>query len=356
LLGPAFRISAAAALSAAIVSMPAHAAQRRSGYHAAASGSVWRVTPAAAPSQPRAPLKLSALPESPTAGQPVRLSVLNPASASAVYRWQLIGSIASPAQVSSEPQVTMQFAGTGIQRVGVTVTVGHVTQQATISILVRPQVAGPPKPVRRLADRAAHGRSTPLRPAVAHAVHKRSAPVRPVADHVSPRPAAHAAADPGVTIADFNFNAATVTIHTGETITWTNDGPSSHTATASNGSFNTGILKKGASASHTFTQPGTYSYICQIHPFMHGTVVVLAAAVTPTTSTPTTSTPAAPTGAPASGSSTPPATPTAPATAAVPQASGPTLPRTGLNVAAGALCGLLLVGLGVTLRRGVLSR
>ena len=91
---------------------------------------------------------------------------------------------------------------------------------------------------------------------------------------------AHAASDPADIISDFKFSPATITIHVGDTITWTNNGPAPHTATASNGSFDTGNLNKGQSASHTFTQAGTFAYICSIHPFMHGTVVVLANAST----------------------------------------------------------------------------
>ncbi len=106
------------------------------------------------------------------------------------------------------------------------------------------------------------------------------------------RPAtAHAANDTSVTISDFQFTPATITIHVGDTVTWTNHGPSAHTATANNGSFNTGVLQKGHSASHTFTTAGTFTYICQIHPFMHGTVVVLAN-TTSTTTPKTTTTPA----------------------------------------------------------------
>ena len=70
------------------------------------------------------------------------------------------------------------------------------------------------------------------------------------------------------------FFPQTVTIHVGDTVTWTNAGPSEHSATAYDHSFNTGLLKKGSSASHTFTQAGTVTYFCSIHPFMHGTVVV----------------------------------------------------------------------------------
>ena len=156
------------------------------------------------------------------------------------------------------------------------------------------------------------------------------------------RVTAHVAGDPGVSIADFHFSPATTTIHVGDTITWSNSGPSSHTATARNGSFNTGILKKGQSASHTFTQPGTFAYVCQIHPFMHGTIIVLASTTstttTPASSTPTTTTPGSPT--------TP--TPTATAGAAP---TGPTLPNTGFDALGGLLAGLVLVGAGAGLRR-----
>ena len=85
----------------------------------------------------------------------------------------------------------------------------------------------------------------------------------------------HAAGDPGDTISDFQFSPGTLTIHVGDTVTWTNNGPSPHTATASGGSFDTGTLQRGQSASHTFGQAGTFAYICRIHPFMHGTVVVV---------------------------------------------------------------------------------
>ncbi|HZO79110.1 MAG TPA: cupredoxin family copper-binding protein [Solirubrobacteraceae bacterium] len=87
---------------------------------------------------------------------------------------------------------------------------------------------------------------------------------------------ANSASDPRVTIADFSFTPASVTVHVGDTVQWFNNGPSAHTATADNGSFNTGVLQKGQSASVTFHSPGTFAYHCAIHPFMHGTVVVLA--------------------------------------------------------------------------------
>ena len=160
--------------------------------------------------------------------------------------------------------------------------------------------------------------------------------------------AAHAASDTTVTIADFSFTPASITIHVGDTVTWTNHGPSAHTATANNGSFNTGVLQKGQSASHTFNNAGTFSYICSIHPFMHGTVVVLAnttsttPATTPTSTTPASTTPTTTTPASTTGSST---------TAA--QSTANTLPMTGFAVTGTVLAGLLLTGLGLVLRKKI---
>ena len=164
---------------------------------------------------------------------------------------------------------------------------------------------------------------------------------------------AHAASGTTVTIADFSFTPATITIHVGDTVTWTNHGPSAHTATADNGSFNTGVLQKGQSASHTFTTAGTVTYICSIHPFMHGTVVVLAnttsTTTTPTTTTPTTTTPTTTTPA-TTPTSTTPATTTSPSTTAA-QSTGQTLPITGFAVTGTVPAGFLLTGVGLAIRK-----
>jgi len=155
---------------------------------------------------------------------------------------------------------------------------------------------------------------------------------------------AHAASDTTVTIADFSFSPASITIHVGDTVTWTNHGPSAHTATASNGTFNTGVLQKGQSASHTFTTAGTFTYICSIHPFMHGTVVVLANTTSTTTTpatTPTSTTPA----------TTQPATTSASSGSTAAQSDANTLPMTGFAVTGTVLAGFLLSGLGLAIRR-----
>jgi plastocyanin len=134
---------------------------------------------------------------------------------------------------------------------------------------------------------------------------------------------AHTSSAATVTITDFKFGPATITVHVGDTVTWTNSSPMPHSATADNNSFDTGIVKPGASASHTFTQAGTFTYHCNVHPFMHGTVIVLATvATTPTTTT-----------------TTPPA------------ASFGGLPMTGTDLITGLLVGLAMLGGGVALRQ-----
>jgi LPXTG-motif cell wall-anchored protein len=90
------------------------------------------------------------------------------------------------------------------------------------------------------------------------------------------RTAAKAAANGSVTIVDFEFQPGSVTIDQGDTVTWTNNGPTAHSATAPDGSFDTGIFPAGQSRSHTFNEAGTFSYICTPHPNMHGTIVVRA--------------------------------------------------------------------------------
>jgi plastocyanin len=154
-------------------------------------------------------------------------------------------------------------------------------------------------------------------------------------------PLAHAAGDPSDTISDFQFSPATITVHVGDTITWSNAGPTDHTATARDGSFDTGVLKKGTSGSHTFTATGTFAYYCTIHPFMHGTVVVLASTASATPSQ----------GSGSSGSSGSGASAGTSAGQASSSSSTNTLPNTGFDTGAALACGVVLLGAGLALRR-----
>jgi amicyanin len=76
-----------------------------------------------------------------------------------------------------------------------------------------------------------------------------------------------------VNIKDFKFQPAILRVKAGVAVTWTNLDEEPHTVVG--GPLRSAVLAGGqASYSFTFSKPGTYSYQCSIHPFMHGTVVV----------------------------------------------------------------------------------
>ena len=78
-----------------------------------------------------------------------------------------------------------------------------------------------------------------------------------------------------VNIDNFAFAPATLTVAAGNTVTWTNKDEEPHTVVASDGSFHSpGMGTAGHLFTYTFPTAGTFDYICSIHPFMHGTVVV----------------------------------------------------------------------------------
>jgi plastocyanin len=74
--------------------------------------------------------------------------------------------------------------------------------------------------------------------------------------------------------AGYSPDNITLIIGVNNTVTWTNDDTSPHTASSMSGAFNSGNLNPGQSYTFTFTAPGTYAYSCAYHGFMHGTVVV----------------------------------------------------------------------------------
>jgi amicyanin len=81
-------------------------------------------------------------------------------------------------------------------------------------------------------------------------------------------------ASDAVTIQNFAFSPATVTIKAGTTLTWTNRDQDPHTVSAMSGAFRSPTLNTGQSYQYTFTTPGHFDYLCTIHPFMTATVVV----------------------------------------------------------------------------------
>lgn len=77
-----------------------------------------------------------------------------------------------------------------------------------------------------------------------------------------------------VDITGFAFAPARLTVPAGTTVTWSNRDEEPHTVVADDGSFHSPGMGTGNTYTYTFTAPGTFDYVCSIHPFMHGTVVV----------------------------------------------------------------------------------
>ena len=143
-----------------------------------------------------------------------------------------------------------------------------------------------------------------------------------------------------VDIHSYRFDPRALMLHVGDTVTWTNHDRAAHDVTFTADDVTSGSLAAGRSWTFTFTQPGTMTYLCQVHPDMTGVVTVLANDEPATTlavlgpPTPTDAPPAPPP------SSAPVAAPPAPETTAV-----ATPPRTHLSVDPRLLIAAALTGL-----------
>jgi plastocyanin len=136
------------------------------------------------------------------------------------------------------------------------------------------------------------------------------------------------AANASVGINNFAFAPGSVTVNVGDTVTFTNNQAGiPHTATSDTpGIFDSGAIGGGSSfTSQPLNTPGTYTYHCEIHPSMTGTVIVAgaqAATATAAPPTPTTAPAATATTAAATATATSPAaTATSPSASASPTAA-----------------------------------
>ena len=78
-----------------------------------------------------------------------------------------------------------------------------------------------------------------------------------------------------ISIDNFSFTPATLTVKAGTTVTWTNKDDIPHGIASSNNAFKkSGALDTDDGYSLTFTTPGTYQYFCYLHPHMVGSIVV----------------------------------------------------------------------------------
>jgi plastocyanin len=90
-----------------------------------------------------------------------------------------------------------------------------------------------------------------------------------------PAPSGEASKSEKVQIVEFSYEPDPVVVQVGGKVVWQNEDTAPHTATADDRSFDTGTIEKGKLASATFKEPGTFTYACEIHPTMHGTVEVV---------------------------------------------------------------------------------
>jgi plastocyanin len=77
-----------------------------------------------------------------------------------------------------------------------------------------------------------------------------------------------------VTIQNFSFNPAMISVKPGDTVVWTNKDPMGHTITGDNGGPASPTIGTNGTYSFTFNDVGTFAYHCSIHPSMKGVVVV----------------------------------------------------------------------------------
>ena len=96
--------------------------------------------------------------------------------------------------------------------------------------------------------------------------------------NTSPSPAnstvTSTASQNAVAIQNYVFTPSTLTIQKGANVTWTNYDSVQHHVVSDSSAFSSPLLNKGDTYTHQFNNTGSFSYICSIHPYMKGTIVV----------------------------------------------------------------------------------
>jgi plastocyanin len=93
------------------------------------------------------------------------------------------------------------------------------------------------------------------------------APASAWANAASPRPAR-------IAIKDFMFAPTPLKIKAGTAVVWINNDDEPHTVVSETGLFRSGGVDTNETFTYTFQKPGTYHFVCSIHPRMVGTIVV----------------------------------------------------------------------------------
>jgi len=77
-----------------------------------------------------------------------------------------------------------------------------------------------------------------------------------------------------IVMKNFDFTPMASTVAAGTTVTWKNEDGEPHTVVSTDGLFRSAALDENDTFKFTFTKPGTYKYVCSIHPKMVGTIMV----------------------------------------------------------------------------------
>ena len=101
-----------------------------------------------------------------------------------------------------------------------------------------------------------------------------SAPPSTPAAATRAQPAAATAQSSTISIKEFMFSPTSITVPAGTTVTWKNLDGEPHTVRSIDTTFHSDALDQNDTFAFKFDKPGTYRYVCSIHPQMVGTIVV----------------------------------------------------------------------------------
>ena len=77
-----------------------------------------------------------------------------------------------------------------------------------------------------------------------------------------------------ISIQSFQFVPAILTIKPGTAVTWVNRDEEPHNVVSPDRAFRSKAIDGGEKFTTVFDKPGTYNYICAVHPHMHGKIIV----------------------------------------------------------------------------------
>ena len=147
----------------------------------------------------------------------------------------------------------------------------------TAATTTTPPTTAPPTTVPATTEMAMPG-TDPAPTSTSAAATTTVAPTTTAPTTTTTAPAAAPAADGVVvvSIVDFAFEEAALSVPVGTTVRWVNDDAFDHTVVAADDSFESETMDSGDTFEFTFTTAGEFPYVCGIHPSMLATVTVTA--------------------------------------------------------------------------------